>query len=149
MSEAFPRDRGVLVRVLMLAAAILLLAESWRMLRLAYALLRIHQMYFPTSPYLTGMWTDALWGTMLMVGAGLCLMRRADVLRWCMVPAVGLLFYGIWNAFNYGRSMIAVSGAMEGDDIALGFLGGLGFIAIGGMMLIARWLGSSNGRGSG
>jgi hypothetical protein len=127
----------------MLAVAILLFAESLRMFGLAYAVLHIHLVYFPGSPYFSSMLTTAIWGVLLFVTAGLCLMYQSILLRWISLPAIGMVCYGSWDVYNYGQSMISVSRIWHGDDVSLGYIAGIGFVAIGALALIARWLNES------
>ena len=135
-----PRPRDVLLWLLLSTVAALLLAESWYCFRISYALLRIHMVFFPSSPPSPGILTQAVWGLLLIAAAGFCILRRKKFLQKSLAPAIGLLLYGLWCAYTYGRSMIAVSGALEGDDIALRFLSGMGFIAIGVLALAGHFI---------
>jgi len=97
-------------------------------------------LYFPSSPPFAGVRIEGITGLLLLIAAILCIVRRTDFLKWCLVPAILLALYGLWTAHYFGKSMMDVRGALDGDAVALDFLRGVGYAAIGVLALVAHAL---------
>jgi hypothetical protein len=130
------RPPGAMERVLIALAFLLLVIETLYVGRNVYVLFQL-SMDSHQSAFLESTLTEVMRGVLLLLAAYQCVMRPSSVLHNGMIPAVLVIPYGIWLAYSSGRVMMSVSGAFQGDDIALGFLSGSGLIAIGVLVVSA------------
>jgi hypothetical protein len=136
------KSRSLTVRLILLAAGAALLGESWFRFRTAYALFHIYRQFYPLSISFSYVWPELFWGVLFLGAAVMCITRRGTVPRWSVFFTGVLAAYGVWLAVVFGRSMTSVAGALQGDEIALKFLSGVGFMAIGVLVLLAHALGT-------
>jgi hypothetical protein len=115
--------------------------------RTAYALLRIHTLYFQASPMFRGVWTESLSALALVALALLCWRQPGSILRRAGILSVVPMAYGAWLLHQFGRYAGPLAGALHGDDLVLGYLSGVGFVGIGVLVGIA-WAVNRGARGT-
>jgi hypothetical protein len=122
------------------ATAVLLTLESIYFLWFGYALARLFRgarNVSPSDPLPEAVWTNAAIGVAL-VGFAVLYARSTAIRRWAFLPGIAAVLYGCWGAWSGYPLMASPWSAFEGDAIALGVLSGVGFAAIGVLMLLER-----------
>jgi hypothetical protein len=141
------RHPGVLIRLLVTTAGILLLAETCYIVRNVAAMVHMNEM-LSQSAIDENTLTEAMRGVLMLIAANLCFTRCRNVADNGAIPASLVLPYGAWLAWTYGHFM-GTKGPMHGDlndDVFLGFLGGIGLMLVSLLILGARWASASQRR---
>jgi len=101
-------------------------------------LFRGAQNFSPGQPLPAAVWSYAADAMVLLFLCGLLLFDLFQARKWFIVPAVGMLCYGIWAVAIDQASVVHWSGMLKGDFFPLEAASGACFVAIGSLELARR-----------
>jgi hypothetical protein len=138
------RHPGILIRLLVTTAGILLLAETCYVVRNVAAMAHMNEM-LSESAINDNTLTEAMRGVLMLIAANFCFTRCKNVADNGAIPASLVLPYGAWLAWSYARAMGEMRGGLV-DNVFLGFLSGIGLMLVSLLVLGARWASASQRR---